>query len=282
MKPFARGAVDRLRTGKVSVMPELPDLIGFDQYLKSQALHKKIVHTSIHDERILDDVSAAALQHRLKNHALDATRRWGKNLFVKITDSGWLVLHFGMTGGLGYYENGDEPHHTRMRLDFDNGGHLAYQSQRMLGHVGWTDDPQQYAQHKELGPDALEAADDRALFRERLKGRRGSMKSVLMNQSVLAGIGNVYSDEILFQQCLHPESHVNQLGDTALDELRRTTRRVLEVCGRHVGDIDTLPEGYLLPHRDRGENCPRCGTTLKWSKVHSRSACYCPKCQKKN
>jgi formamidopyrimidine-DNA glycosylase len=261
-------------------MPELPDVMGFERYLQSCALHQKIADADVSDDRILKGISVRSLKRRLKGHALEDLHRRGKFLLGRIDGQGWLVLHFGMTGDLDYYkQRQEEPEYTRLRMDFENGAHLAYQSKRLLGEVGWADDPEEFAADRDLGPDAYELSADADAFRERLSDHRGKLKSTLTNQSVLAGIGNVYSDEILFQARLHPATSLDSLSGRDLENLRRTTGRVLRVCGRHGGNVDELPSHYLLPHRERGAHCPRCDTKLKWTKSGGRSTCHCPKCQ---
>jgi len=117
-----------------------------------------------------------------------------------------------------------------------------------------------------------------------MKARKGHLKSVLMNQTLLAGIGNIYSDEILFQAHLHPKTLVQHLSDKELLALYRTMHRVLKVAvERGAGSealLDRIPATYLLLHRKEGESCPRCGAAIKTLKLASRTAYYCPRCQR--
>jgi formamidopyrimidine-DNA glycosylase len=260
-------------------MPELPDVMGFQKYTESTSLHQTVADAHVTDTRILNGVSARALKQRLKGQSLADTARRGKYLFVS-ADQGWLVLHFGMTGSLQYYKDGEEaPEYTRVQLDFDNGHHLAYQSKRMLGEVGWTESLDEFSDEHDLGPDAFEASADRALFHDRLEDKRGKLKSKLMDQSILSGIGNVYADEILFQAGLHPEAKLESVDEDTMEDLRQTMRRVLRVCGRHGGQVEEFPSHYLLPHRDENGSCPQCGRGLQWTRVNSRSTCFCSHCQ---
>ena len=124
---------------------------------------------------------------------------------MRLARDGWLTLHFGMTGDLRYLEpGGDDVRYDRVRLDFGN-GRLAYVNRRMLGRVGLADDADAFIAAEELGPDALDPAFDLAALAAALDGRR-DVKTVLMDQSVVAGIGNIYADEILFQARLHPKT----------------------------------------------------------------------------
>lgn len=263
-------------------MPELPDVATFKVYLDSTALHKRIQHTTVTDERILHGVSRQKLARRLKGNSLEGTTRHGKFMFVELKKGGWLILHFGMTGELSYYKKGGErPEHARFVLDFENGYQMAYICQRLLGEVGLTDEVSQFVEARGMGPDAMSDELDSSRFRQLLEGHKGMIKPALMNQSIIAGIGNVYSDEILFQAGIHPETHVDHLGDEDMKRLYGVMRRVLRVCSEKQADVDRLPRGYIIPHRQEGDRCPRCGGKVRKKTVSGRSGYFCWKCQKK-
>ena len=261
-------------------MPELPDVEVFRRYIDSTSLHQKIESVEVRDGRILGGVSARELQSALKGRTFESTRRHGKNLFVVLDGGGWLLMHFGMTGDLEYFEDRDlDPPHDRVLISFDNGYHLAFQDQRMFGRVDLVEDPESFVREKKLGPDSLEL--DPASFRERFEGRKGSVKAALMNQQVLAGVGNIYSDEILFQARLHPETRIEQLDDAALQKLFEEPRRVLETAIEREANSQELPDHFLLPHRREGERCPRSNGEIRSLKAAGRTAYYCPVCQPK-
>jgi formamidopyrimidine-DNA glycosylase len=108
---------------------------------------------------------------------------------------------------------------------------------------------------------------------------RGAIKSALMNQSVIAGIGNVYSDEILYQAGVHPRTPAAELKEKKLREIHRVMRRVLSVAWRKGGDGRKVPRTWLLPARGGPGPCPRCGGQLESAKVSGRTAWFCPRCQ---
>jgi formamidopyrimidine-DNA glycosylase len=263
-------------------MPELPDVEGFKEYLDATSLHQKIARTRVSDERLLEDTSPRTLAQRLKGAELKATERYGKYLFARVSAGGWLLLHFGMTGGLTYYrEEADAPEYAKVTLDFENGYHLAYTNMRVLGKVGFVEDMKAYVEHQGLGPDALGDGLTGKKFAELLAGRKGPIKARLMDQSMMAGVGNEYSDEILFQARLHPMTDAASLSDSEIRELYRVMRRVLRTAASKGGDSSKLPRGYLLPHRAKGEPCPRCGGEVQKITVNGRSGYFCPSCQKK-
>jgi formamidopyrimidine-DNA glycosylase len=261
-------------------MPELPDVEVFRRYLSSTSLHQKIESVEVKSDKILGGVSARQLQSALKGRTFESTRRHGKNLFVGLDGGGWLLMHFGMTGDLEYFEDLDQdPPHDRFLISFDNGYHLAFDDQRMFGKVDLIEDLEEFVRRKKLGPDLLEL--DPASFRERFEGRKGSVKAALMNQQLVAGVGNIYSDEILFQARLHPETRIEQLDDATLEKLFEETRRVLETAIERGAYPQELPDNFLLSHRREGEKCPRGNGEIRKLKAAGRIAYYCPACQPK-
>jgi formamidopyrimidine-DNA glycosylase len=264
-------------------MPELPDVETLKRYLDATALKQEIARTSIRDRRIVKDTTPQRIYSRLKGSQLLASHRRGKFLFCALSgDNGSLVLHFGMTGDLKYYDDPSEaPEHACMILDFTNGRHLGYVNYRMLGRVSWTDNVEDYVSQQDLGIDALSDELTLRRFRELLAGRTGRIKSTLMNQSIVAGIGNVYSDEILFQAGVHPKSGVDALSDKNVKALFRAMKRVLKTAIKKRAVTSRLPASYILPGRGEEEfDCPRCGARIQTVDVGGRTAYVCPNCQK--
>ncbi|MCT7374166.1 Fpg/Nei family DNA glycosylase [Chelativorans salis] len=265
-------------------MPELPDVENYGRYLRRRALHKSISAANVGSTKVLSGVSGKEAASALRGRRLETTRRHGKHLFVALDRKGWLGLHFGMTGRLKYFKRlKDDPKHDRLRLDFNNGYHLAYDDQRMLGRIRLLKDPDVFIASHKLGPDALDPSLDRRAFAERLCRRKGQVKSALMDQSLLAGIGNIYSNEILFHARLHPKAQVQNLKREQLSSLFEATRRVLRVAidnGAGTQDVEKrIPQDYLLPHRKDGARCPRCSGQVRSLKVSGRTAYICPHCQ---
>ena len=264
-------------------MPELPEVAQFKRYLDATSLHQQIERTSVTDDRILEDISPQQLGRRLKGRRLERSVRHGKLLLAELNDAGgWLVMHFGMTGDLRYSKTDAEPPpYTKVLLAFANGGRLAYISRRLLGFVGFASDPDEFLAGKKVGPDAL--ADDLTLdvFRDRLAGRKGKLKPLLMNQSVVAGVGNIYADEMLYQARLHPETRADRLGDEAVERLYRAMRQSLATAVEADADWGRLPDEFFLPHRDGDRRCPNCRRELDRTKVAGRTTLFCSRCQKR-
>jgi formamidopyrimidine-DNA glycosylase len=251
----------------------------FKEYLDSTALHQRIRDVDMSAEGMLKDTSARSIKSRLKGHELRSTRRHGKHLFVSVAGGGWLRLHFGMSGDLKYFKDDEQrPKHERLRLDFSNGCHLSYIDVRKFGEIGWVDDVEAFVTKRGLGPDAL--ALDLNGFRDALLGRRGAIKNALMDQSVVAGIGNIYADEILFAARIDPTAPTESLGEKRIRDLHRVIRRVLEQAIRAHVDAERSPRSFLLSERFDGGECPRCGRKLQRIKIGGRTTYYCSHDQK--
>lgn len=149
----------------------------------------------------------------------------------------------------------------------------------MLGKIGVTPTPAAAVQKLELGPDALDEDVDLDAFRDRLKARRAAVKTVLMDQTVLAGIGNECSDEILFQAAMNPQKRINKFETDEVARLfgtMRSTLRTLVQCRLHD---DELPDIFLNKRRSTEAPCPRCGGTVVRLTVGGRKGYACTACQ---
>jgi formamidopyrimidine-DNA glycosylase len=188
-----------------------------------------------------------------------------------------LLLHFGMTGGLRWTTkpNGDH-RHDRVILELE-GGSLRYRNMRKLGGV-WLARDEGAAERitGSLGPDAMEV--DGKRFDELLAGRRGGVKSALMNQRVLAGIGNELSDEILWQARIRPTRALSSLDDRERSALHRAMHRVLKESNRH-GRIPRKRTWITSQRGVKAPTCPRCRGEVRRSKVAGRTSYWCPRCQ---
>ncbi|MBD3415316.1 MAG: Fpg/Nei family DNA glycosylase [Candidatus Aminicenantes bacterium] len=259
-------------------MPELPDVEVFRQYMNQTSLHKNIIKVQVDHSRVLQDITPSAFKKRMKGRRFEKTRRHGKHMFACVDDEFWIMFHFGMTGFFKYFKRDQEkPSHTRIMFDFENGYHLAYDSQRMLGKVQIVDHAGDFILERGLGQDALDISGNS--FQNKFQGRRGAVKTSLMNQSLLAGVGNIYSDEILFQSRIHPKEKVKKLEESQIKTLHRKMRAVLKKAIEKKADPGEFPDNFLIPFREKIESCPRCGGKINKIKVNSRGTYFCPKCQ---
>ncbi len=265
-------------------MPELPEVEIFKRRLDATCLGRTITGVSIRDRRIIGKSSPARLVAKLKGALLRATRRHGKYLLVALDKGGWLVMHFGMNGSLQHFGRDDEdPPYDRLRLDFGDDHHLAYVNPRLLGRVELVADADAFVAKEKLGPDVLDAGLGLAEFAQAVAARKRDIKSVLMDQAVVAGIGNIYSDEILFQARLDPHSRADRLDRGDLKRLFNKTKSVLRTAIRRGSGseqmLERLPRGFIIRERKKGGRCPRCGGAVAAIKFSGRTSYYCPRCQ---
>ena len=263
-------------------MPELPDVELFKRVL-DRAHGRTVTRVAVHDAGILEGASAAALQRRLHDARLTASRRHGKVLFAVFGNAATLAMHFGTNGSLHEVANGDkEPAATRIGFEFADGSRLAYLNPRRIGHVIVTDSPDDYVEAEHLGRDALDQKFDEPALAAALDNRQ-AIKAALMDQQRVAGIGNIYVDEILFQARLHPAVIANSLDAGARKRLFQAIKHVLQTAidkGAGAENFtDRLPKDFLLRERRAGGHCPRCGTALAIDKRGGRTSYHCPRCQ---
>lgn len=260
-------------------MPELPDVEARKRYVDSTALHKKISGFELSAPELLTGISPTDFSSSITDRTLEETTRHGKYLFIRLDSGKYLILHFGMTGDLSYYKDEeDTPEYTCLELDFTNGYHLAYTAPRKLGRLGLTKSLQDFLEAKSLGPDALSISRDE--FEDLFTKGSGSVKSVFMNQKNIAGVGNIYTDEILFQAKIHPKTGKKTLSSEKIGLLYDTMIDVLTTSVEKNAEVPRLPENYLIPHRDEEDSCPRCGGPIVRIVVSGRGTYFCPRCQK--
>jgi formamidopyrimidine-DNA glycosylase len=264
-------------------MPELPDVESIRQELEGQTIGKRIVDVVVNSPSLVDGTAHTTLQNELRGRAIDSAGRHGKHLFIGFNE--WekeLAVHFGMTGSLRYFEDiGDDPVHDRIRFDFSDSTHMAYDSVRKLGRIQLVDDRASFIAGKGLGPDALDQVTTFDDFVAAVGTRRGMAKAVLMDQKVIAGIGNVYSDEILFQARVNPKSRVDAMGEDLMRVLFDAMRNVLRTAIENGADPDRLPRDFLIHQRHAGGVCPVCGGSVRKEKIAGRSSYFCPNCQRR-
>jgi formamidopyrimidine-DNA glycosylase len=254
-------------------MPELPDVEGFRRRLERHARGRRIMEVEVLDAGVVRNSDAARLRQALAGRRLEQPERRGKWLLAP-TDGPVLLLHFGMTGSL---EWDAEPHpHDRVVLTLD-GGELRYRDQRKLQGLWLAHDDEEAARILgPQGPDALGLP--KARLRERLVGKRTGLKAALMDQAVVAGLGNIVTDEILWRARLHPDRRPGSLSPAEWDRLHRALGSVLR---------ESVKEGHVPPRRswltgvrdERHPTCPRCQAALRRTRSGGRATLWCPACQ---
>jgi formamidopyrimidine-DNA glycosylase len=258
-------------------MPELPEVETYKQYLDKTSLKQLITDVKVIDDRILN-IEEKFLRKSVKGKRFKSSTRHGKYLLVYLNPQ-FLVLHFGMSGDLEYYSSKDNPpRFSKVIFEFDNGFNLAYISIRMFGKVSIINSVEEFLKDKKLGPDAYKMSFEE--FQEALQRRKAIAKNALLNQSFIAGVGNIYSDEILFRTKIHPKTNINTLSEEKVKELYSNIIDVLEFGIEKKGDLSTYPNDFLIPHRNKEEKCPVCNSEITRFEISGRHAFYCPSCQK--
>ncbi|MFY1686101.1 Fpg/Nei family DNA glycosylase [Micromonospora sp. WMMD730] len=270
-------------------MPELPEVEALAGYLRERAVGRRVDRVEVAAISALKTYDPAPTA--VSGRAVADARRHGKFLDVIFDGDLHLVVHLARAGWLHYREAfpsttplrpGKGPIALRIRLDDGSGFDLTEAgTQKKLAAYLVTDLAQVPGVAK-LGPDALDA--DLATFTERLRSRRGQIKGVLTDQSVLAGVGNAYSDEILHAAKLSPFAITDRLTDDQLATLHAATRTVLgdavrRSAGHRAAELKGEKRSGLKVHARTGLPCPVCGDTVREVSFADSSLQYCPTCQ---
>jgi formamidopyrimidine-DNA glycosylase len=258
-------------------MPELPEAERFRKYLESTVLHKRIIRMETRNRMVIDDTDPDDLSGEIEGSTMKSTERHGKYVGITLSSGKVIVLHFGMTGHPRYFKEKEVPDHTTIMFHLDNGYRLAFICVRVLCRMFLEDSMASLVKRKGLGPDALELTWDE--FQDGLERRRAAIKTVLMDQHLVAGIGNIYADEILFQSGIHPSRSVEELSLDDRKEIFRQMDLVLEEAVRVGSDWDRMEGDLLLRNRTPDGTCPRCGRDLQTVRLGGRTSYLCPHCQ---
>jgi formamidopyrimidine-DNA glycosylase len=245
-------------------MPELPEVERARALIESQALGRTVARVDDTDTWVCRPHPPGEIDDALRGATLVAAHRQGKAMWLDLDDAPPLGLHLGMTGRIVVDGDGSERRWDRFTIEFQDGGSLALRDKRRLGRAVLDPDLSR------LGPDAAEVSRDE--FRRRVGRGTAPLKARIMDQSVIAGVGNLLADETLWRAGLYPLREAGSLSDAELDGLRRAlrtaTRRAIRLGGVHKGE--------LIPHRERGGHCPRCGAALERATVGGRTTWWCP------
>jgi formamidopyrimidine-DNA glycosylase len=264
-------------------MPEMPEITVLARQMKTELGGKTFTNIEVLQPKCLNVSEEAFVEALTGARLLDVTHR-GKWLFVETTQ-GWLLLNLGMGGEILLTTRGALPEKVRLIFDFDDGTCLAVNFW-WFGYAHFAAELGDHASTARLGPNALSLT--LAQFRELLRGRRGGIKSFLLNQRRIAGIGNVYVQDPLFKAGIHPLRPINTLDDDEVTALWQAIQETLQESidlGGSAWERDLHGEKgrwdgsfFLVAYRE-GEPCPACGTPVEKIKTGSTSSFICPRCQ---
>lgn len=273
-------------------MPELPEVETVVRGLRGPLVGRRIVGVRFGKTDFIDD--PVALGERLPGSRITSVERHGKfiSLALEPLDSSALqfhwFIHLGMTGQL-MSRRPYEPvaAHTHALVELDDGLELRYTDIRRFGRMLLVSEDSKAKFHERLGRDALEISEKE--FIEEFSGRKARIKALLLDQSVLRGMGNIYTDESLWRARIHPARQAANLNTKQLKTLYRAMRQVLsaaiELRGSSISDyLDAEGQRgkYQARHRAygrEGKSCPRCKTLIRRAVVAGRGSYFCPRCQ---
>ncbi len=261
-------------------MPELPEVETARAAIERAALHRTIADVDDRDTYVCRPHSPGQIREALVGRQLVGAHRRGKSMWVTTSRSGpSLGLHLGMAGRIfvtepdgTVVEGGDpvrrsgaahKPEWDRFTITFESGAVLRLFDKRRLSRAVLDPDLDR------LGPDAAEVP--LAEFRDRLSRGTAPVKARLLDQSVLAGVGNLLADQTLWQARLDPRRRVDTLTDDDLAGLHRALRSATRAAIKHGG----VHTGEVIAHRRRGDHCPRCGADMSRATVGGRTTWWC-------
>jgi formamidopyrimidine-DNA glycosylase len=271
-------------------MPELPEVEYVARQLRATLTGRRITGAAVRWPRAIEDMDPEEFVAGVTGRVVTAIGRRAKYLLLTLDDGRLLTVHRRMSGNLLLRASGEEePPYIRVTLDLDDGRRLYYTDPRKFGRVAlaWTDAlPASLA---ELGPEPLEADFAPAVLAARLSGSRRGLKAALLDQRVVAGLGNIYADEALFRARLHPLRAAGSLNEDEIARLRAGIQGALTTGLEHGGTTfgryrdlyddagDNLD--FVEVYQRTGQPCVRCGTPIARITVAQRGTHYCPSCQ---
>lgn len=272
-------------------MPELPEVETTLRGIKPHILGQKVIDLIVRHPHLRWPIPADLKKH-LKGQTVRALHRRGKYLLFEFK-TGTLILHLGMSGRLCVLSKPiSAQKHDHVDIHLANHKYLRFTDPRRFGALLWTsEDPMTHPLLSVIGPEPLSAAFNGDYLHLKSRGRKVPVKSFIMNSAIVAGVGNIYATEALFQAGIHPHQSAGKISLVKFQTLATAIKCVLEKAiekgGTTLKDFmksDGSP-GYfrieLKAYGHGGEPCPRCGTTLTSTRIGQRSTVYCKKCQSK-
>jgi len=261
-------------------MPELPEVESRLRYFQRVALGERVVRVVVTAPGMIKTHAARAFARGLAGRSFTGASRRGKYLIIALDDGRSLILHFGMGGDLAFYNSPEnKPSHTRIEFFFTSGARLAFTCPRKICRVMLVDSIADVSALREMGPEP-EGREFSLAYLERIleENPARQIKPLLMDQKKIAGVGNIYADEILFEARVRPDRRALALGEEEIKRIHRETRRVLRKAIKAGGD-ENFPSDFLVSRNARGARCKTCGQAIEKKKIGGRTAYFCPQCQ---
>ena len=270
-------------------MPELPEVETVRRRLAPHVERRRIAAVEVLDARLVRPDDPRRVEERLKGRTIAALGRRGKHLLFRIDGGETLISHLRMTGNWLMPAAG-APSHARARIELGDGTTVWYADARRFGtwHLLADDEAAAYLDAR-LGPEPVGDGFDGAVLRDAFRGRTAPVKALLLDQRLVAGIGNIYADEALNAARIHPDTPAGRIRRPQLDRLAAEVRAALEEGIRSQGSsirdfrspeggYGSMQERFRVYGRD-GEPCPACGTEIVKTRCAGRGTHVCPTCQ---
>lgn len=273
-------------------MPELPEVETVRKGLISLVKGKTIAKVDVYWPRIIEMPEVETFQQQMIGETIEDVERRGKYLIFQLSHYE-MVSHLRMEGKYEYFSEAKPlDKHSHVRFIFTDGSELVYHDVRKFGRIALLKKggAKQYKGLLQLGPEPTDEEFSLADFKEQLKKSSTMIKPLLLNQKVVAGLGNIYVDEVLWLAKIHPEQPANSLSPQAVKKLREAIIEVIAKAKEAGGTtirtyLNALGEAghfqqELHVYGQTGKPCPRCGTAIIKIKVAQRGTHLCPHCQK--
>ena len=269
-------------------MPELPEVQTIINGLLPHIIGRSITDVDILWEKSIKRPSIREFRDLLSGVKFEGLERRGKYLIFSLSNDYSLIIHLRMSGTLLLRKSDEAPdRYARVVFYLDNGNELRFCDVRKLGTIYLVQD--QKSVIRDMGPEPLDKAFTAEVLKERLAGRTAPIKATLCDQKVVAGIGNMYADEILHKVGIHPLIKTSALSGEVIKKMHEATIDILssaiENKGATVsnyvdssGKAGTAQDNFKVAHRYK-KPCPVCGTEIERIKVRGRGTYFCPDCQ---
>ncbi len=274
-------------------MPELPEVETIKQGMVKKIRGKKIKRVEIRNEKNIKILCAKEFKERVEGKVIQDIKRRGKYLILILNFHKLLIFHLRLTGKLLFVPlEKQEPDYVRIVFIFSDNTKLFFTSMRGFANVYLLSDDElnSIPAIKNMGPEPLSPEFTSTEFKERLNKRKGKIKPLLMDQTFIAGIGNIYAQEALYNVNIHPERIVSQLKNKETEALYHSLIKVLKEAIQQKGSsvdayLDLNGEKgnyvpYLKVYGRKGQPCFRCGFSIKKKKIGGRGTYFCNNCQK--
>jgi formamidopyrimidine-DNA glycosylase len=271
-------------------MPELPEVETIRRQLAPHLEGRTLRDVEILDPRWTRPVPPADVQDAIRGRVVEEVGRSGKYLVWRLTDARYLLIHLRMTGAL-LFDPSVDPPHTRVRFELDAGHRVVYNDPRRFGtgHLVIGAAARDAYLGERLGIEPLTPGFTAGYLRAMARGRTLPVKSFVLDQRRIAGVGNIYADEALFRARIHPLRRAGSLRRAELEALREAIDYALaagiDAKGatiddfRHVDGAHGSFQDLFQVHQRAGQPCPRCGTPIRKLVVGGRGTYVCERCQ---